>query len=53
MIYHGDHIRCRMQVHGNPNFIVKVPNAAGVVHLAAGATTPVGWGAEDCRALDG
>jgi putative spermidine/putrescine transport system ATP-binding protein len=52
MIYHGDHIRCRMEVHGNGNFIVKVPNAAGVEHLRVGDTTPVGWAADDCRALD-
>jgi putative spermidine/putrescine transport system ATP-binding protein len=53
LIYHGDHVRCRMEVHGNSDFIVKVPNAAGVVHRAAGETTPVGWAAADCRALDG
>jgi putative spermidine/putrescine transport system ATP-binding protein len=53
LIYHGDHIRCRMQVHGNPNFIVKVPNDGGLQHLGAEETTAVGWAAEDCRALDG
>jgi putative spermidine/putrescine transport system ATP-binding protein len=53
LIYHGDHIRCRMEVHGNPNFIVKVPNASDVGYLSAGETTPVGWAASDCRALDG
>ena len=37
LIYHGDHIRCRMEVHGNRDFIVKVPNAAGVEHAAASA----------------
>ena len=53
LIYHGDHIRCRMDVHGNQNFIVKVPNAGGVQPLSVGATAPVGWLAGDCRALDG
>ena len=52
LIYLGDHIRSRMEVHGDPDFIVKVPNAANVDHLRVGATTPVGWAAEDCRALD-
>jgi putative spermidine/putrescine transport system ATP-binding protein len=52
LIYHGDHIRCRMEVHGNSNFIVKVPNDARLDPLRVGDTTPVGWAAEDCRALD-
>ncbi|MEK6205839.1 MAG: TOBE domain-containing protein, partial [Amylibacter sp.] len=50
LIYLGDHIRCRMNVHGNDDFIVKVPNAAGHTHLAAGETTRVSWAKEDCRA---
>ena len=40
-------------MHGNPDFIVKVPNAARRANLRAGETVPVGWAAEDCRALDG
>ena len=52
LIYLGDHIRCRLDVHGNDNFIVKVPNAAGHVHLTVGQTTHVGWSAQDARALD-
>jgi len=52
LIYLGDHIRCRMNVHGNEDFIVKVPNSAGHTHLQAGETTTVSWGKEDCRALD-
>jgi putative spermidine/putrescine transport system ATP-binding protein len=53
LIYHGDHIRCRLDVHGNPEFIVKVPNDARLENLSAGEMVPVGWAAEDCRALDG
>lgn len=53
LIYLGDHIRCRMNVHGNEDFIVKVPNAAGHKHLEEGETTTVSWLTEDCRALDG
>ena len=52
LIYLGDHIRCRMRVHGNEDFIVKVPNASGHQELQVGTTTKVGWLAEDCRALD-
>lgn len=52
LIYLGDHIRCRMTIAGNSDFIVKVPNAAGHKHLAVGETTTVSWQTEDCRALD-
>lgn len=52
LIYLGDHIRCRMDVHGNDQFVVKVPNAAGHTHLVEGETTTVSWNKEDCRALD-
>ncbi len=52
LIYLGDHIRCRMNVHGNEDFIVKVPNAAGHKHLVVGETTRLTWAKEDCRALD-
>lgn len=52
LIYLGDHIRCRMSVHGNDEFIVKVPNAAGHAMLAKGDTTRITWASEDARALD-
>ena len=52
LIYLGDHIRCRMNVHGNDEFIVKVANAAGHKHLVAGETVSVSWQKDDCRALD-
>lgn len=52
LIYLGDHIRCRMSVHGNESFVVKVPNAAGHTHLEVGEKTKVSWETEDCRALD-
>lgn len=52
LIYLGDHIRCRMNVHGDENFIVKVPNSAGHTHLKVNETTTVTWAKEDCRALD-
>jgi putative spermidine/putrescine transport system ATP-binding protein len=52
LIYLGDHIRCRLNVLGNDEFIVKVPNASEHAVLAVGETTQVSWAAEDCRALD-
>ncbi len=52
LIYLGDHIRCRMNVHGNDDFIVKVPNSAGHTHLKEGEKTMLSWSKEDCRALD-
>ena len=52
LIYLGDHMRTRVNVCGHDDFIVKVPNSAGHVHLKPGETVKVGWQAEDCRALD-
>ena len=52
LIYLGDHIRSRINLAGNDQFIVKVPNAHGHVHLREGDTVSVGWATEDCRALD-
>ena len=45
-------MRTRVSVCGHDDFIVKVPNSAGHVHLQPGETVKVGWQAEDCRALD-
>ena len=52
LIYLGDHIRCRMNVLGNEEFVVKVPNSAGHKHLEVGEKTAISWELEDCRALD-
>ncbi|NNK79242.1 MAG: ABC transporter ATP-binding protein [Litoreibacter sp.] len=52
LIYLGDHIRCRLDVHGNDEFVVKVPNSAGHEHLTVGEMTRISWAAEDARALD-
>lgn len=52
LIYLGDHIRCRMSVEKDDEFIVKVPNSANHTHLVVGEETVVGWSSEDCRALD-
>ena len=52
LIYLGDHIRTRASVCGHDDFIVKVPNAAGHVHLKEGEAVAFGWMMEDCRALN-
>ena len=52
LIYLGDHVRTRISLCGHDDFIVKVPNSAGHVHLKPGESVNVGWQAEDCRALD-
>ena len=52
LIYLGDHIRCRMSVEEDDEFIVKVPNSSNHTHLEVGEETTVSWSSEDCRALD-
>ncbi|MGF1446530.1 MAG: ABC transporter ATP-binding protein [Pikeienuella sp.] len=52
LIYLGDHIRCRMEVAGHDDFIVKIPNSHAQAALRVGEITPVGWQTQDCRALD-
>lgn len=51
-IYLGDHIRTRMNVMGQGDFIVKVPNTHNHKPLKEGSTIKIGWQSEDCRALD-
>jgi putative spermidine/putrescine transport system ATP-binding protein len=52
LIYLGDHMRTRVTLLGHDDFVIKVPNSAGHQHLKVGETVPVGWHAQDCRALD-
>ncbi|TDJ71769.1 MAG: ABC transporter ATP-binding protein [Proteobacteria bacterium] len=52
LIYLGDHIRTRMSICGQDEFVVKVPNSAAHAQLRKGETVKVGWKTEDCRALD-
>jgi putative spermidine/putrescine transport system ATP-binding protein len=52
LIYLGDHIRARLEVAGDDNFIVKVPNKGASTDVAKGREVKVGWKAADCRALD-
>jgi len=52
LIYLGDSMRVRLNVCGNPDFIVRIANVSGRRKLSPGDMTRVGWRAEDCRALD-
>ena len=52
LIYLGDHIRVRMNVAGNNEFIVKVRNRGDKRELTEGQNTKIGWASADCKALD-
>ena len=53
LIYLGDHIRCRLNVLGNDEFVVKIANGAGQALPVPGKQAKVAFSSEDCRALDG
>jgi putative spermidine/putrescine transport system ATP-binding protein len=52
LIYLGDHIRTRVNVCGNKDFIIKVPNASGSQIMGKNHKIRIGWSSQDCRALD-
>lgn len=52
LIYLGDHIRIRMTVCGNDEFVVKVRNRGERWDLSEGQMRKIGWTAKDCKALD-
>ncbi len=52
LIYLGDHIRTRVEVCGNDQFIVKVPNSYKGANLKEGTPVKLSWKASDSRALD-
>jgi putative spermidine/putrescine transport system ATP-binding protein len=52
VIYLGDHIRTRLTVAGNSDFVVKTRNRLGARKFSPGEQVRVGWATEDCRALD-
>ncbi|GAB7528353.1 ABC transporter ATP-binding protein [Pseudomonas sp. 3A(2025)] len=52
IIYHGDHLRLRLQVAGQDDFVVKVTNGITPARPQPGAAVTIGWRAEDCRVLD-
>ncbi len=53
IVYHGDHLRLRLALLGENDFIVKLPNRPGLaLPQAPGSVIRIGWRIEDCRALD-
>jgi|TARA_B000000557_G_scaffold214504_1_gene180994 putative spermidine/putrescine transport system ATP-binding protein len=52
LIYLGDHVRTRVKVCGNDQFIVKIPNSSDQSDLKEGAKVKLSWKADDTRALD-
>ena len=51
LIYLGDHIRARLEVCGNDEFIVKMPNE-GNLNVKENESIELTWSADDIRALD-
>ena len=52
VIYHGDHTRVRINVLGNNQFILKIPNSKSNLDIKLGNDIKVGWNTKDSRALD-
>ena len=52
IIYLGDHVRTRLKVADQTDFIVKIPNNTERPDLKEGMKVKIGWASEDCRALD-
>ena len=52
VIYHGDHTRVRLNLLGNNEFILKVPNSSANLDIKLGNEINIGWNSTDARALD-
>jgi putative spermidine/putrescine transport system ATP-binding protein len=52
VIYHGDHTRVRIDILGNDQFILKIPNSTSNLDIKLGNQINVGWNSKDSRALD-
>ncbi len=52
VIYHGDHTRVRLDLLGNKDFILKVPNSSANMEIKLGNQINVSWNSFDARALD-
>jgi len=52
VIYHGDHTRLRLNLLGNNEFILKVPNSSARMDIKLGNEIQIGWNSFDARALD-
>ncbi|MDQ6433919.1 ABC transporter ATP-binding protein [Mesorhizobium sp. LHD-90] len=51
VIYHGDHVRLRLNLLGSEGLQVKLAASAITAPFSLGATIHVGWRPQDCRAL--
>ena len=51
VLFIGDHLRLQLNLCGNANFVVKIPNIVGHGALLEGDRVSVGWAVTDCRAL--
>ena len=52
VIYQGDHTRLRLDLLGNKEFILKVPNSSARMDIKLGNEIKIGWNSFDARALD-
>ena len=52
VIYHGDHTRVRLNLLGNNEFILKVPNSSANLDIKLANEINIGWNSTDARALD-
>ena len=52
VIYHGDHTRLRLDLLGNKEFILKVPNSSARMDIKLGNEIKIGWNSFAARALD-
>ena len=52
VIYHGDHTRVRIDLLGNDQFILKIPNSKSNLDIKLNNDINVGWNSKDTRALD-
>jgi len=51
MVFQGDHWRIRVNVFGQSDFFVKIPNVIGQGGILPGDQIRIGWTTIDCRAL--
>ena len=52
VIYHGDHTWVRLDLLGNKEFILNVPNSSANMEIKLGNQINVSWNSFDARALD-
>ena len=52
IIYHGDHIRLRVNLLNNNDFILKIRNSDNLSDISTDSKIKLGWSSIDCRALD-